>query len=390
MDNTGRQIAIIGGGVIGLSCAISLAQRNMPILLIAKRDLLATITDEQYDARSYALSLSSIALLDQIGITPMIKRYNNFEALEVWDERSDGRIHFDATDVGTERLGIIVEHQCLINALWQRLEQLAIQPISASLQSATIAEQGKCVQLCLDDGEQFDIALLIGADGFHSRVRQLMNVLWQVRDYQQTAFSCVVRTTVDHQLTGWQRFTNHGVIAFLPLAEKTCAVVWSCSNALASKIAVLSPTDFLERASLEIGKHFGELSLVSHLASFPLRGGQVNQYVNSNMALIGDAAHSIHPLAGQGANLGFADLTNLLNILDHSRLDYFNSAMLKRYQRTIKGTNLVMKQGLETLLWLFASDIGLVTQARATGLNCLNTMTSLKKFFMRHAGVAGL
>lgn len=388
---TKQSITVAGGGVIGLACAAGLAQRNIPVLLITTDAVQSLSSEEGYDARSYALSLNSLALLEEIEVMPLVTRYTDFEALEVWDAQSSGHIRFDAADIGSKRLGIVIEHRQLLSALQQRLKQLKIEPIGAQLKSATVSKYGSCVSLNLDNGQQLDTSLLIGADGFNSSVRTLMNSRWQVQDYRQTAFSCAAYTTTDHQMTGWQQFSKHGVVAFLPLAEKACTIVWSCPATLASELKLLAPPDLLQRVGSEISKHFENLSLASPVASFPLRGGQVDQYTKPGMVLIGDAAHSVHPLAGQGANLGFTDLSVLLNILDHSRLDYFNAAMLKRYQRTVKGTNHLMKSGLEMLLWLFANDKAdsvsyVLSRVRAVGLNHLDTMPDIKKFFMKYAG----
>ena len=386
---TRQSIAVVGGGVVGLACAAGLAQRNIPVFLIT--DAVPDLGPEEgYDARSYALSLNSLALLEKIELLPLIARDTDFEALEVWDAESQGRIRFNAADIGVKRLGIVVEHRQLVSALRQRLKQLKVKFVNTSLESAT-AKDGRGVHLNLDNGQQLDVGLLIGADGFHSSVRDMMNVEWRVRDYHQIAFCCAVHTTTHHQMTGWQCFSKNGIVAFLPLAEKTCTIVWSCPTALASELKLLSTADFLQRAKEEMGNRFEDLSLASRLASFPLRGGQVDRYTTSGMVLIGDAAHSIHPMAGQGANLGFADLNVLLDILDHSRLGYFSDAMLKRYQRAVKGPNHLMKTSLEMLLWLFANGqtenrACVLRRVRAAGLNRVNTMPSIKKIFMKCAG----
>ncbi len=387
MQKFDQSVAVIGGGVIGLSCAICLAQRNIKVQLCAKQPEASDLDTQHYDARTYALSQASVALLEAAQVMPLITRYSNFEALEVWDT-GGGRIHFDASDIGATRLGIIVEHKYLINALWQRIEQLnSIQHGSMQIVSAHISKDGVLDTKLNGDGDEHrQFSLIIGADGVQSQIRQLMNVRWSVQDYQQTAFAYIVRTTENHRFTGWQRFSSNGVLAFLPLADRVCAVVWSCPNALARQIAELDTEELMSRTSREMEERFGELSAMSEICAFELRGGYVDRYVAPGMLLIGDAAHNIHPLAGQGANLGFADLNVLLGLLDSSPSMKLNYPLLRRYERMVKGNNQCMKIGLESLLWIFSDYSPLCTYVRTSGLRLVNQMPTLKNFFLRRAG----
>ncbi|MBC6413516.1 MAG: FAD-dependent monooxygenase [Chromatiales bacterium] len=384
MQQSNQTVAVVGGGVIGLSCAICLAQLNISVQLFARRPD-ADIDTVSYDARTYALSQASVDLLKAAGVTPLLSRYSDFEALEVWDANSSGRIHFDASDMGAQRLGIILEHKCLIDALWQRINQLgSIHCSDTQIISANVSKGG-IVEAELQSGEQRQFSLVIGADGIHSRVRRLMGVKWFVKDYQQTAFAYIVQTAKDHKMTGWQRFSANGVLAFLPLADRVCAVVWSYPNSSALRIAELNNEDLIKITEQEIEGCLGELSLLSSVASVELRGGYVDRYVIPGMMLIGDAAHNIHPLAGQGANLGYADLAVLLRLLDerNGRLSY---PLLRRYERTVKGYNQCMKVGLEYLLWLFFNQSPMWIYARTGGLHLVNRMPTLKNFFIRQAG----
>ena len=390
MQKFDQPVAVVGGGVIGLSCAICLAQRNIKVQLCAKQPEALDLDTQHYDARTYALSQASVALLEVAQVMPLITRYSNFEALEVWDT-GGGRIHFDASDIGAARLGVIVEHKYLINALWQRVKQLSsIQHDSMQISSTHISKDGVLEAKLKGGGDEYrQFSLIIGADGVQSQIRQLMNVQWSVRDYRQTAFAYIVQTTENHRLTGWQRFSSNGVMAFLPLADKVCAIVWSCPDALAHQIAELNTEELMSRTSEEMEGHFGKLSVLSEVCSFQLRGGYVDRYVAPGMLLIGDAAHNIHPLAGQGANLGFADLNVLLNLLDDSRSMKLNYPLLRRYERMVKGDNQRMKVGLESLLWMFSNHSPLLAYARARGMRLVNQMPTLKNFFLRRAGSVG-
>ena len=382
-------VAVVGGGAIGLSCAVCLAQRNIKVRLFAEHPEELDLDTRHYDARTYALSQASVALLEDAQVMPLITRYSNFEALKVWDA-GGGHIHFDASDIGAPRLGIIVEHKYLINALWQRIEQLhAIQYDNMQIVSTYISKDGVLNAKLDSSDEQRQFSLIIGADGVRSQIRRLMNVRWSVRGYRQTAFAYIVQTTENHQFTGWQRFSGNGVLAFLPLADRVCAVVWSCPNALAHRIAKLDTEELIDRTSQEIEGRFGKLSVMSEVCAFELQGGHVDRYVVPGMLLMGDAAHNIHPLAGQGANLGFADLGVLLDLMDSNPSMRLNYPLLRRYQRRIKGRNQCMKVGLENLLWLFSNRSSLCTYARTGGLRLINRMPTLKNFFIRRAGSTG-
>ena len=391
MQKSDHPIAIVGGGVVGLSFAICLAQRNIKVQLCAEQPQALDLDTQHYDARTYALSQASVALLEATQVMPLITRYSNFEALEVWDT-GGGRIHFDASDIGARRLGIIVEHKYLINALWQRIKQLSfIQHGNMQIVSTHISTDGVLdTKLKGDDTDEHrQFSLIIGADGVRSQIRQLMNVRWFVQDYRQTAFAYIVRTTESHQFTGWQRFSSNGVLAFLPLADQVCAVVWSCPSALARQIAELDTEALISRTSQEMEERFGKLSAMSEVCSFELRGGHVDRYVAPGMLLIGDAAHNIHPLAGQGANLGFADLNVLMSLLDDSPSMKLNYPLLRRYERMVKGDNQRMKAGLESLLWIFSNYSPLCNYMRASGMRLFNQMPALKNFFLRQAGSIG-
>lgn len=385
MQKSEQTVAVVGGGVIGLSCAICLAERNIKVQLCAKRPEL-NLNASYYDERTYALSQTSVSLLEAARVRPMIERYSNFEALDVWDVVG-GRIHFDASDIGATRLGIIVEHKYLVNALWRRIDQLnTIRHHDAQIVSAGITSNGTVHAKLNNRDEHLQLSLIVGADGIHSQIRRLMNVRRMTKDYRQTAFAYIVRTTEDHRLIGRQRFSANGVLALLPLADKVCAVVWSCPDALAHQIAGLDAEDLIKKTKYEIEGRLGELSLLSRISSFELRGNHVEQYVVPGMMLIGDAAHTVHPLAGQGANLGFADLNTLLNLLDDSRSNRLSYPLLRRYQRRVKGHNQSMKIGLEVLLRLFSNRSLTCSYIRTQGMQLVDYMPTLKNFFIRQAG----
>lgn len=380
-------VAVVGGGVIGLACAARLALDGRRVLLFAARPPRApdNAAADVYEPRTYALSAASCAFLNDIGAPP--PRHCRFRALEVWDAEGGGHIHFSAAGFGVSHLGIVVEHSLLVQALFARLDTLAqVERVEAPpLAVENNPETGRR-RIFTGDGER-EADFVIGADGARSRVRDWMGVAWRRRDYRQTALAAVVRTAQPHQSTCWQCFSDDGVVAFLPLAGRVCAVVWSCSRERAQELLQSGAAFFEPQLERAFGARLGAIELLSGIASFPLHGGIVDDYVKPGFALVGDAAHSVHPLAGQGANLGFADLAALFAALEQSRGGGFSWPVLRRYQRAVKARNQWMKGGLEALLWLFSRSQPALVSVRSAGLSGVGRIAPLKNFFMRRAGV---
>jgi len=380
-------VAVVGGGVIGLACAARLALDGRRVLLFAARPPRPpdAAAGDVYEPRTYALSAASCAFLQDIGVAPP-PRHCRFRAMEVWDAEGGGHIHFSAAEFGVPHLGMVVEHGPLVQALFARLDTLAqverveAQPLAVETDAATGRRR------IFTGGGEREVGLVIGADGAQSRVRDWMGAGWRRRDYRQTALAAIVHTAQPHRATCWQCFSGDGVVAFLPLAERVCAVVWSCSRARAEELLQNGAAFFEPQLERAFGARLGAIEMLSDIASFPLHGGIVDRYVKPGFALVGDAAHSVHPLAGQGANLGFADLAALFAALQQGRGDAFSWPVLRRYQRSVKARNQWMKGGLEALLWLFSRSQPALVSVRSAGLSGVGRIAPLKNFFMRRAG----
>ncbi len=381
MADSSGGIAVVGGGVIGLACAIRLAMEEAPVLLVVgsggKPEPVGT---DDWDARTYALNRLSCRFLDAIGALALVARYGVFEAMDVWDERG-GRMRFDATDIGEPRLGIVLEHAALLSALWVRIQAFPnIECVAKNIDAIAFpAQERAACRLAFADGDARDAGFVIGADGARSQARQQAGIEWQQRDYRHTAQAAAVKTEASHRRTCLQQFSRAGVAALLPLADKVCAAIWSHAKPA-------SADAFEQFFSQQMG--LGRVEIISQLASFPLYGGMAKTSIAPRCALVGDAARHIHPLAGQGANLGFGDLAALFDALRQSPTKRFTWAVLRRYQRMTAANNRIMKGGLEGLLALTDCDDRLIGALRRTAYNRVDQSVGLKKKFMRYAGGA--
>ena len=372
-------VAVVGGGVIGLACAARLATAGTAVLLVGGKDAAPPAApaadDARWDPRTYALNGLACDFLEQLGVVPQLVRHGVFEALDVWDARG-GRMYFSATDLGEPRLGIVVEHAVLAAALWEVLapfrqfEHLAKELAAVDFPS----RPGGVCRLRFADGESRAVRFVIGADGARSLVREQAGIKWTRRDYRQVAQAAVVETRDDHHNTCRQQFSQQGIAALLPLAQRTSAAIWSHSVAS-------SPADFERFFSDEMG--LGPVEVLAPPVAFPLHGGLARSYIAPHCLLVGDAAHSVHPLAGQGANLGFGDLTALFGALHRSRSNDFTWPVLRRYQRAVVAHNCSMKSSIEFLLGL--NQVRAAAALRRTAYNGVNRSVTLKKCFMRYA-----
>ena len=249
-------------------------------------------------------------------------------------------------------------------------------------------------QVQLDNDEELGCSLLIGADGGNSRIRELAGLRTREWSYGQQALVCTVRTQQPHAATAWQRFLSTGPLACLPLQlpgaaeQHYCSIVWSCDDLLAAELLALAPEAFALRLAAALEHRLGSMQLCSAPAAFPLQQRHAVDYVQDGLALVGDAAHTIHPLAGQGINLGFADARSLANVIHRAlaRGEEFSSLqVLSRYQRERKPANLGMMLGMEGFKRSFGSDQLLLRYLRNQGLSLADSLMPLKQRLMRHA-----
>ncbi len=400
-------IAIIGGGIAGLALAASLKHSSARIALVEGKSLPGLETEpalafqpssdvSEYDARVSALTPASVELLSDIGAWRFIEtaRHRPFQAMHVWDAMGTAQLHFTAEEVGASMLGCIVENRITLDALYrslQRASNLDVYCPQTLVALRTSNGTGSVQQLDLDDGSTLHAQLLVAADGGNSQVRQLAGFDSRHWSYQQKAVVATVQTAKPHQNTAWQRFLPEGPLAFLPLADpaqRLSSIVWSADTEVAESILLSSDDQFRQSLERAFEAQLGPIQAVSRRFCFPLQQNHATDYVKPGVALIGDAAHVIHPLAGQGVNLGLKDVDILskevLRALD-AGVSLGDELFLQRYQRRRKSDNLAMMAAVETFKRLFGSRKLPMIWLRNEGMRRVSSITPLKQRIVRHA-----
>ncbi len=403
-----HDVIIVGSGMVGLSLALALRNCGLNIALIDERSaahslagLRTNIKNATFDSRVSALTSASCAFLQALGVWLPLQelRVCPYQHMVVWDADGTGSIDFHAADLHADWLGVIAENSLVSAVLAQALYDAATVKI---YQPETLIALTKVPQaegnynniLTLESGTSLHCKLVIGADGGTSKIRTLAGFETREWNYDQHAIVTTVTTTLPHQLTAWQRFMPTGPLAFLPLmvagdtSQQNCSIVWSCAPALAGQLLALDDAEFAQQLEQAFESRLGKIQAVATRQAFPLRQLHALNYVNAGVALVGDAAHTIHPLAGQGVNLGFADAEALAAILKHAvarKEDFASLQILSRYQRQRKPANLGMMVAMEGFKRIFASDNLSLRWLRNSGLNAVNHLSPLKQQIMRIA-----
>jgi 2-octaprenylphenol hydroxylase len=393
-------IVVVGAGVIGTVAASLLIHREViapgRIAVIAERLPSPGPPGADWDLRVFALSRASERLLRLCGVWERLPpdRICAYERMFVWDEggtaQSAGSLSFDCAEIGEPNLGSIVEGRALQSECLQRARAGGAVLIESGIASLVCGEAD--ASLRLTDGRELRCQLVLGADGVESRTRELLGIESAGHSYHQDALVAHVRTENPHQRTAWQRFLHIGPLAFLPLPDGRSSIVWSADRPEAERLAALDAAAFNEALSKASAAVLGRCELATPLARFPLRLQYASQYVRPRAALLGDAAHVVHPLAGQGLNLGLLDCAALAEVLgDAARPDALGDLrLLRRYERWRKSENLLAATALDGLERLFSSSHPVLAQLRSAGLGAVGKLPVLKREFARRAlGLAG-
>ena len=393
-------LIIVGAGMVGSALALALEHSGLEILVVDGGPLSVKPFDASgaFEPRVSALSAASQRILERLGVWDGVaaRRASPYRDMQVWDGSGTGSVHFSAASVHAEVLGHIVENRVVQDALLERLHDSQVG-LLGNARLEQLRRSGDGWLLTLADGRELRAPLLVAADGANSAVRRLAGCATREWNYLHHAIVTSVRCERPHRLTAWQRFTDDGPLAFLPLHRQGddhwCSIVWSTVPAEAERLMALDDEAFRH----ELGKAFewrlGAVTAVDPRVCIPLRQRHAKRYVESGLALVGDAAHSIHPLAGQGVNLGFLDAAVLAEVLLHAlqRGEQINDVrVLSRYERRRMPHNLAMMAAMEGFERLFQADPLPIRLLRNSGLNWVDELPDAKALFVRRAlGLAG-
>ena len=375
-------IIIVGGGMVGAACALAAAQQGYQCALLEQRPPVTTWSSSSFSARVSALTRTSEILLKALNTWPLITRKTAYQDLHVWEKPDSSDIHFQASDIGEPDLGHIVENRCLIKALWQQLEQQTKLDIHFGTEIIALHNTDQRSTLTCANNSTLTADLLIGADGARSQLRDLAQISIDTHDYQQTALVTLVRAESSPTPTAWQHFLPEGPLALLPVGPDHYAVVWSNTPERTTELLNYSTAAFNQAISQAGHPYSGTLEQVGKRYSFPLRSQTAQAYIKPGIALIGDAAHVIHPLAGQGVNLGLLDVRVLIDTLVEARTQrepLGRFGVLRRYERARKGHNQIMQHSMDVFHYAFTHTHPGIRWMRNVGLGLVKNSPLLRR-----------
>ena len=392
-------VIVVGAGVAGATFAAILKDSGINCALVeaeSGKKIKGTGKLASADPRTLALTQASKNIMQAIGAWDEIPedRLGCFRKMHVWDENGLGEVNFNGADLCEPIMGYIVEQKVVEQALESVLnksEHLSwYRPAKAKLLNT---EKDK-ICIGLDDGRQLSAKLLVAADGQLSAIRRLAGINFKIHDYHQHALSCVVETELPHQQIARQRFLSHGPLAFLPMAQADrCGIVWSTTAEHAAELKVLDEKTFNKTLAEAFAYQAGEIIKSGPRATFPLARAQTAEYCRPRLAIVGDAAHRMHPLAGQGANLGLLDVACLAEVILRAKergRDIGAFSVLRKYERWRKGENSTMMMTMEGFKYLFENKNVVVSWLRNVGMDVFDSMKPVKHSVMKRAmGLAG-
>ena len=383
-------VLVVGGGMVGAALVCACLGKGLRIALVETREPRRSWPAGEVDLRVSALNRASQRVLTRLGAWDRILQLgaSPYREMRVWDAVGGGSIHFDSADLGEPDLGHIVENRVTQLSLWERLEGSDEVTLFCPAALSEIELTADAALVDLKDGRRLSARLLVGADGRDSRVRGRVGIATQGWLYDQRAIVANVAVQEWHRETAWQRFLPTGPLAFLPLTDGRCSIVWSAIETRAEELLALEDADFRRELEAAIEGRLGAISDIGPRAAFPLRLQHAEHYVKPRLALIGDAAHAVHPLAGQGVNLGFLDVAALAAALDEAlerRRDIGGLWTLRRYERARRGENMLMLGAMDGFKRMFSNSLPPLAALRSAGLSAVDRLTPAKQLFMRHA-----
>ena len=382
-------VVVVGSGLVGASFALALEGAGLNLALIEAQPPQPGAGAAGWDSRVYAISPGSAAFLERCGVWQALDmtRASRVEAMRIFGDDGRSELDFSAYDAGLRELAFIVENRELQRVLWGALQRAPHVAVMAPATCKTLTFEAQAAQLELGDGRVLSPRLMVGADGADSWVRAQTAIAVEMRPYHQTAVVANFAVTRPHRGTAYQWFRHDGVLALLPLPGERVSMVWSTQEAHAAQLLELAPGELVAQVETASRGAVGELQLITPAAAFPLRLQRVRQLVLPRLALVGDAAHNVHPLAGQGVNLGFRDARELAQVLRErgSQTDCGDYRLLRRYERARREDIVAMQFATDSLQKLFNNDITWLASLRNCGLRLMNRQPQLKNLLVQHA-----
>jgi 2-octaprenyl-3-methyl-6-methoxy-1,4-benzoquinol hydroxylase/2-octaprenylphenol hydroxylase len=382
-------VAVVGGGMVGAAAALALARAGFATALLEARAPAPWRAEDEVDLRVVGLAPSSIGLLEDLGVWTSIResRAAAYARMHVWDERSGAAIDFDASAEGRAWLGWIVENSLVQWTLWQALEAAGVQRLCPAQVTGYQAREDRVV-LELEAGGSLAARLLVAADGAGSPLRRMAGLDTHGRDYGQRAVVAHVATERAHRHTAWQRFLPGGPLALLPLADGRSSIVWSLPEAEARRVLALDDAAFCAELGVASDFRLGPVLATTRRAAFPLKLQLAERYQAERFVLLGDAAHAVHPLAGQGVNLGLRDIAELRDTLVAARQagrDIAAEHVLRRYARRRRSADTLDAWSFDALARIYAWQAPPLVAARALGVRLADRLAPLKRHLAAHA-----
>lgn len=378
-------IIVVGGGMVGAAVALGLARQGKRVAMVERRAPEAFSPDQTMDLRVSAISPASVSLLQSLKVwnDVLAMRVCPYRRLETW-EHPECRIRFSADSMDLQQLGFIVENRVLQLALWHACEAQENLYIFCPGNILAMRPENHGHSVELDDGSILYGHWLVGADGANSHVRDYAKIGVTVWDYRQHCMLVNVKTELPQQDITWQWFTPEGPRSFLPLPGHQGSLVWYDSPARIKSLCAMSPTALRDEILMHFPRELGDIEVLQQ-GAFPLTRRHAQRYYNQQVVLLGDAAHTINPLAGQGVNLGFKDVDALLDVVADAGADWANVSVLTAYERKRKPDNLIMQTGMDVFYGGFSNDITPLKLLRNVGLKLAENSGPVKQQVLKYA-----
>ncbi len=380
-------IIVVGAGLVGLSAAVAFSQLGKSVVLVdAKKDEIKKTNT--WDSRIYALTPATENWLRALGVWQHVDtaRVNEIHAMHLWSDSSKSPLSLADSDANIEKLGVIAENRNLTHALQANIHA-ASGVVVKHATCKSIENTAQAICLTLDDGAQISAKLLVAADGANSFVRKQMNIATKSKPLHQTAIVANFSSEKSHQKIAHQWFGVHETMALLPLVGKNVSLVWSLSTEMAHQLLLLDKAALAARVGEKSKQMLGDLRLEGEVLSFALNQATATQLVAERVVIIGDAAHQIHPMAGQGVNLGFRDVIAVQDLLakTHAMQDIGEYVFLREYERGRKADIMRINGLTSGLDALFASEYEILKKLTNFGMRTLNKRDSIKKVLIKQA-----